>query len=315
MSERPRPFNGYRTAVTDPDCFFGRAPIVKKIRANSTGVHVLLGGRRIGKTSLLRYLEWSLLEVSRPGAQPLPVLINLESWQPQSLDQFRYLMISRLREAINRWREVEWRDVRKGYRRFLEIFPEAEISLPGFKGKLASAEKMSHEEFRRNLGETVAEMRADFNGVVFLFDEAEYVVSQTWADNAWSYLRGQKDTSDLSPYLGLVISGYRGVDEYQQKVGSALRDIAVVTWLDVLSPRDARSLMHARAAGESVALTEDETELLQEWSGNHPFLLQQMTSDLLDTRHCGRDFEIAKWRHRWLVDHHKRFLDWWNPEK
>lgn len=59
-----RPFDSYRTAITDPDHFFGRGEFIARMRQSPFEVRVLLGGRRLGKTSLLRAVEWRLLDHS-----------------------------------------------------------------------------------------------------------------------------------------------------------------------------------------------------------------------------------------------------------
>ena len=48
---RSYPFDSYRVAVTDPDAFFGRDELLRLIRSSSFTVRIILGGRRIGKTS------------------------------------------------------------------------------------------------------------------------------------------------------------------------------------------------------------------------------------------------------------------------
>ena len=98
-----RPFDNYRTAIDDPEFFFGRTSLLKYFRQKPGWVHVLLGGQRIGKTSTLRAIEWSMLELPPDGPNsPFPVLVNLQAEQPRSADHFRYLLIARLQDALGR---------------------------------------------------------------------------------------------------------------------------------------------------------------------------------------------------------------------
>jgi hypothetical protein len=57
-----RPFDNFRVAITDPLFFHGREDLIDSIKRSPFQVRIFLGGRRIGKTSLLRAIEWSLLE-------------------------------------------------------------------------------------------------------------------------------------------------------------------------------------------------------------------------------------------------------------
>jgi hypothetical protein len=84
-----RPFDNYRTAITDPPQFFGRDEWLGEMRRAPFWVRVLLGGRRLGKTSALRAVEWSLLDLGGPRAnRPFPVFISLELEQPSDLPTF-----------------------------------------------------------------------------------------------------------------------------------------------------------------------------------------------------------------------------------
>ena len=79
-----RPFNNFRTAITEADYFFGRRDLIDAICRAPHAVWVLLGGRRVGKTSLLHALEWSLLDQSR-SHRTFPVRVNLQRTQPASV--------------------------------------------------------------------------------------------------------------------------------------------------------------------------------------------------------------------------------------
>ena len=59
---RSRPFDGFKIAITDPGYFVGRESLVQSLNASPFEVHILLGGNRLGKTSTLRAIEWTLLD-------------------------------------------------------------------------------------------------------------------------------------------------------------------------------------------------------------------------------------------------------------
>ena len=115
-----RPFDNFRVAITDPSHFFGRSELLNTMLRSPFQVRILLAGRRLGKTSALRAVEWNLLNPNTGNSRrAFPVLINLQLEQPKDLDNLRYLLIARLREAIERWKDVPMAGIRQMYREFL----------------------------------------------------------------------------------------------------------------------------------------------------------------------------------------------------
>jgi AAA+ ATPase superfamily predicted ATPase len=315
-----RPFDNYRTAIDDPEFFFGRTTLLKYFRQNPGWVHVLLGGQRIGKTSTLRAIEWSMLELppDRPHS-PFPVLINLQTEQPRSADHFRYLLIARLRDALGRYLrtsdQIPWGDWRNAYRKFVETFDEVKIEAYFAKLKLkVPASALNPEDFRAAIQDSIDELRKlGFQGILFLLDEAEFVTRTEWGNDAWSHLRGFKDTDPLKGALGFIISGFRGVLEYQQRVGSPLKNIAQTTWMTGFEREAADQLIARRFAEESEPIRDGDEAFLWEYSGGYPFLLQQLVSTVIDARRGGDPGPEALLR-RALIDHNQIFRDWWNVD-
>jgi hypothetical protein len=309
------PFDGYRVAITDPDAFFGRDELLRLIRSSPFTVRVLLGGRRVGKTSLLRALEWHCLDRGNKWERrPFPVFINFELEQPEGVDNLRYILIARLREAIARWEGVSWTGLRRTYAEFLAQVAGAEATVGFLKLKVinpAYERRLNHEQFRHALTESIKELREkhDFEGVCYALDEAEFVVRKPWANDAWSYIRGLKDSDiAIKPFLGVVLAGYRRLREYQQAVGSPLLNIAEVNWLGPLKTSDVVRLVRWRAEVESLSVSDADCDWILEWAGCHAYLTQQAVNLVLD-----RQGECAEA----LVDallglHHKDFSAWWN---
>ena len=372
-SLKQRPFDNFRVTITDPPYFFGRNELLAAVQRSPFQVRILLGGRRIGKTSLLRAVEWNLLNLNpsesahpvEPGNQPaadkvrsgwmqklfptfsnlasaqvtseqttppqkqsirdgnraFPVFISLQVEQPKDLDSFRYLLIARLREAMNRWRSVPDAALREQYRQFLSQVAGGEVTV-GFLStmnlkvniKNPNYEKrLPHDDFRKALLETIDELRTcQFDGICFLLDGSEFVVSQTWANDAWSYLRGVKDTDTaLKPFIGFLFSGYRNLKDYQQAVGSPLLNIAEVDWLTALTPANTQALIVQRSQEENLELTEKEIMTVIEWAGGHPYLTQQLLNCLFDDyQKASRSVDSLK--HELLRQHDRDFSAWWN---
>jgi hypothetical protein len=319
-----RPFDNFRVAITDPSHFFGRSELIDTVRKSPFQVRILLAGRRMGKTSALRAVEWNLLNPnSSDSRRAFPVLINLQVEQPKDLDSFRYLLIARLREAIERWKEVPLTEIRKMYREFLGQVKGGEVTfkfLQQLDIKLDitnpdSERRLNNDSFRLAFLKTLEELRKlNFQGVCFLIDGAEFIVRQNWASDAWSYLRGLKDTDTaIKPFLGLLLSGYRDLKEYQQRVGSPLLNIAEIEWLAPLTDEDTKKLIADRAEQEQVSLSEERIASVIEWLGCHPYLTQQSLNFIFDCYHQGDS--RSNLSNRMLQHHDNDFWAWWNEEQ
>lgn len=318
-----RPFDNYRVAITDPSHFFGRSELINTMLKSPFQVRILLGGRRLGKTSALRAVEWNLLnpKINYPR-RAFPVLINLQVEQPKDLDNLRYILIARLREAIERWREVPLAEIRQMYREFLGRVKDAEVTLSFLKeldiqlniSNPNAERQLNNDSFRLAFLKTTEELRKlNFQGVCFLIDGAEFIVRQNWATDAWSYLRGLKDTDTaIKPCLGLLLSGYRDLKEYQQRVGSPLLNIAEIEWLTPLSDEETKELISDRAEQEKISLSEDKITAIIECSGGHPYLIQQVLNLIFDSHH--EQDSSNNFIEKLLQQHDKDFSAWWNSE-
>ncbi len=59
---KERPFDDYRFPITESQYFFGRTQLIKDIIQAPFQIRLLLGGRGIGKTSLLRAVQWNFIK-------------------------------------------------------------------------------------------------------------------------------------------------------------------------------------------------------------------------------------------------------------
>ena len=320
-----RPFDDFRVAITDSRYFVGRDDFLRTLRQAPFEVRFLLGGRRTGKTSTLRAVEWSLLAPLTGGPyRAFPVFISLEVEQPNSLAHLRYLLYTRLREAMDRWSNVRKAERREVYDRFLRQMPKAEmtIGLPCV-GKLKLSHRLQrerqliHDDFRHALLRQIRKLsRWQFEGICFLLDEAEFIVRQEWANDTWSYIRGLKDTDTaLKPFLGFLLSGYRDVKEYEQRVGSPLLNIARVEWLTPLRESETRQLMESRSEEERLSLSSEDNDLILDWAGGHPYLTQQMLNAVFDARRLGDSPSAESLMPELLRQHDRDFAGWWNADQ
>ncbi|MBW4581985.1 MAG: ATP-binding protein [Tildeniella nuda ZEHNDER 1965/U140] len=327
MADAPKILSSddFRVAITDPARFFGRSNLIAVVLRSPFQVRILLGGRRIGKTSTLRALEWNLFEsASREPRQAFPVYLSLQVEQPKSLGNFRYLLIARLREAIERWQNVSGTTIREMYRQFLRQVSSGEVTasfLSAINTKLSISDldqdrQLTHDDFRTALLKTIEELyKWKFEGICFLLDESEYIVQQDWANDAWSYIRGLKDTDTaLKPFLGFLLSGYRDLEKYQQQIGSPLLNIADIEWLTVLTDAEAEQLISYRSQEVGVSLG-SQIETVMKWTGGHPYLIQEVLSTIFDNFQINKVADLDGLLEHCLSLFQREFSRWWGEDQ
>jgi hypothetical protein len=174
--------------------------------------------------------------------------------------------------------------------------------------------KLNHEDFRQALLKTINELQEwGFEGVCFLLDGSEFIVSQPWANDAWSYLRGLKDTDTaLKPFIGFILSGYRNLKDYQQAVGSPLLNIAEILWLTALNNQEIQALIQHRIKNEEISLTEEQIQLVISWAGGHPYLTQQMLNIICDDISHQKSRSLENLKIELLRQHERDFSAWWD---
>lgn len=318
-------FGNFRLAIDEPNYFFGRGELLSEVKKSPFEVRVLLGGRRLGKTSLLNAISWTMLGAEgKEFNRALPVLFNLQQEQPKDLDNFRYLLIARLQETIENPQQDQCSgfDWYHTYRRFMRQISGGGVSLLGIQLNVtnpAQEQRLIHEDFSQDLINIIQRLRQqNCHGICFLLDGAEYIVKQSWANDTWSYLRSLKDTTNtkIQPFLGLFLSGYRELKDYQQQVGSPLLNISEVKWLTTLTPSETKALIDRRCKDKQLRLTDKGINLVMEWAGCHPYLTNQILNEIFDNSHkknplSGKDFI------RHMIKHHRKrdFAAWWDEEQ
>ncbi|HSF74969.1 MAG TPA: helix-turn-helix domain-containing protein [Microcoleus sp.] len=314
----------FRLPIDEDRYFFGRSHLLSEIERDTFRVRIILGGRRLGKTSTLNAVKRHLLGISKDERQAFPVLFNLQQERPKSLEQFRYLLIARLQEAFAEYYAGNQANWQKTYRRFLRQIPggSIDLGLPKFGLKLNVTNpdcdrSLIHEDFRQDLLKIIKQLQQkQFTGVCFLLDGSEFIVSQDWANDAWSYLRALKDTDTaLKPFVGFILSGYRDLKDYQQTVGSPLLNIAEVEWLGTLTESETRSLIAYRSQEEKILLTEAEVEQVIEWAGCHPYLTQQLLNEIFDNYPQEKLQFSDNFMLHLIRQHDRDFSAWWDEDK
>ncbi len=294
-----RPFNNYRTPISDPDFFVGRQKLLKDI-----------------------------------GKQPFPVFIDLQQRQPESPDHFRYIIAKGLDNDIKEWRKNQNNEKALSFPQSnpklanlargvcnLERFISGNLTLSTpslspikvtyvLKKKKEKEKQLDAEAFEQLPGDRLPDLRKlGFTGICFLLD---IMVQKDWANRTFGYLRSII-SQDFTSQLGLVFSGFKSLKSYQEQVGSPLSNIADIKWLEVLEPEGAKALIEHRQTEENIQLTHDGQQLLQESAGNHPYLLQQLLNALSNAQREHSREEIETIINRVMRQEHiiNIFNSWW----
>ncbi|NEO88487.1 MAG: ATP-binding protein [Spirulina sp. SIO3F2] len=312
-----RPFDNFRSSVTNPDYFFGRQSLLQKICHYPLQVRILLGGRRAGKTSVLKMVQYQLLNSTQEFNKVFPIFIDLNQEQPQSLAALRYLIITRAKEEFNMLSNSNLAFYQKAYKKLLGQITGAGVSVFGISLTVQNPDadrELTHEDFRQALLNFIKALRKKgFSGLCLMFDNADFIVKQDWSNDAWSYFRGLKDTDTaIKPFLGLILSGYRNLKDYQQQVGSPLLNIAEIDWVGVLEEKAAHTLIEQRCKDEHLELIPEEIGWVKELSGLHPYLTQQVVNILFDQLVAGKQCLKNQLLYSLVRQFDRDFSSWWD---
>ncbi|QLE53970.1 ATP-binding protein (plasmid) [Nostoc sp. C057] len=318
----------FKLAIDQPIYFFGRDELLKKIKEDPFKVRIILGGRRIGKTSFLNAIQWTFLDQKYNNFnQAFPVLIDLQLEQPKSLDNLRYIMVAKLIKAIEEWQGLSrtLTNANEKFRFYLRQLKKGTVALkiPGLDVGLEVANPngelcLISDDFERIIFKKIESLREkQFNGICFLLDGAEFITRQeSWANNACSYFRALKDSErELRNSLGIFLSGYRELKEYQQAVGSPLLNISEVTWLGNLTEIETIALIKQRQQNENIKLQPEIINNIVKLAGGHPYLTQQVLNTIFDILHLGRFTSKEQVVENILEQHDDDFSAWWNESK
>ncbi len=245
MSRRRR--NPYRWDVVDPELFHGRRALADELVAGLTEgrSYGLAGGRRMGKTTLLRRIEADLLaedaRAREAGLAVIPVYLDVHS-------------LPALRDADGV---------------FDALIESVAAALPE---RADLGPRGPRHPAARALAEHIAGASEFRPQVIVLFDEIKPVVDAEWGgaflSNWRSFLHNEPT---LSPYLSAVFSGHTALDALHHDAGSPL--VNVLTWRGLrLFDAEATTALAREPSG--LELDGAFRERLHEETGGHPFLIQ-----------------------------------------
>jgi len=245
--------------------FFGRDEhicelIKRRIQLNPPVSTILLGGRSIGKTLLLYQIQNRLIDQVKKESNDsiIPVYVNLGGIAGINRAIFFAHLIE---ETIKSIKKIG-----------LNISGETEL----FVSKIAATD--SYHKFLDQMSIIFYKYSRYLANIKFLFliDEAERLLGHCWSTDILSNLRELINTSDLSQFVSIIITGFRELHEstmIEGRDGSILGNAVYWSYLNVLSYEESKKLITEPLKGE---IGKDIIKLIYNLSGGHPFIIQYL---------------------------------------
>jgi len=256
------PYN-YNMPV-EPDMFFGRQgdieALVRNLIATPGDSFAVIGGRRMGKTSLIEALLRALHTLAeQPTTSVLPVPISLD-FTGEGIES-----VASLLRTIGKQAQIElagWPVLQQGE---AVTIADDQPPAPVFGRALDAWAKavMAHRRYRLRL--------------ILLLDECEQIIEQPWATELCEALRYLLVGPATRSLIKVVMAGsHRFFTQVRQR-GSPLRNVLTYHTLQVLDAQATRDLI-VKPTGN--ALPSKVVQAVETQSGGHPFLTQYIMHHL-----------------------------------
>jgi hypothetical protein len=257
------PVNPFTHSRPVPSALFvGREAIIREVlsRAASSQSSAIVGESRIGKTSMLDYIEERCSQRIKDGAMDTQCfLVSMDSHLLGHEDG----------------KESFWKYFRK---RAADVLPEKLQS--GLKKACDDTTNIERERFFRDLGTSKAR-------IVLLLDEFDSLLYHPGLSNGdlFSALRTLSTTTRglaliTTSRLSLAAMNERG--EELRKAGSPLFNFLVEAPLPPLNSQDIETLLRNALAGTRIVFSSDEGSYVQRLSGGLPHLVHLVASRIFE---------------------------------
>lgn len=261
-----------------PDQMMGRWDQVEAIAhdlINPGGhSHIVIGGRRFGKSSFLESLRHFLLkqmelEESRAWLV-FPILINLQSLTRDSVEGMFGLILKTL------YNHFDPLHIHKAFKAQFDLALE-KTQLNSFVRR--KRRECAVDEFSEILVEflDLFSNSYGFLRLVFLLDEIEVALDKVWTEIFFSQLRSLIYQGPLTNHIRCVIAGSSKVIDVREQ-GSPLLNMLNITFLKALQDKDILQIVNwASGVRSHVA------KAVLEECGGHPFIAQYLMYHLWET--------------------------------
>jgi hypothetical protein len=267
----PNPYF-FTHAVPSLDMFVGRKEeldeVVNGILAPTiANSYAIVGGHRMGKTSLLLAVRQKLMESFSDGQSCVVGPVFLSTQEIPKLSQLAICrrVVERLREEVcplRGWADIAAEEL---YRNDL---PDDQ-AIPALERVLKSAVRGISRGFR----------------LVILLDEVDSLIGKDWRETFFAPLRSLVSAGSLAPHLSIVVAGTVAIHELYKLDGSPFFNVlAAIKTLRLLNEPESRTLI--TRPNEQPPNEEVIAEIIR-LTGGQPFLVQYLMCGLWE-QHRGK---------------------------
>ncbi|MBI2908332.1 MAG: hypothetical protein HYX92_11845 [Chloroflexi bacterium] len=252
------PFNA-EAPVEEAAKFVGRRDqLIEIVDKRIGGAHpistILIGGRKIGKTSLLYQIRGRILENRACGADiGIPALVDLNSLTSLCLSAFYEGIVAQIVSSLREFKGLDVSFQKIGGDPY-SVFCETILSV------------------WRQCSERIGSPR-----FVVLIDNAERLLGHGWTSDVVSNLANLINDSSLKSSVALVLAGSRELHNYamteERGIGSRLGTAARWSMLEVLTESECADLINAYLGCE---VEQQIVEGVYKQSGGHPLVTQYL---------------------------------------
>jgi energy-coupling factor transporter ATP-binding protein EcfA2 len=283
--------NPYIWQRVNPETFVGRENVLNDICGDLTGGKSvgLVGGRKIGKTTLIRKLQALLAERSK-NAGVVPVYLDvLGVPSPFNQPAFYHALVSEIGSGI-----ASAADRLGGA---CCDFPHRETGIDYGSFKMGLSKLLQDIALKKGYK------------LVIMIDEVEPIIASEWGPGFFSNWRSLiSNTPEISPHVSVLFSGAKEMSTLAEDVGSPLANVLTVRSLGPLTWRALRQLALEPTKGHlpiSVA-----REVFRA-SGGHPFLAQYLLHHICEFDLSESSARLAEACDRFLNSDAGQFVNWW----
>jgi hypothetical protein len=289
INQIPNPYN-FNLPVS-PEMFYGRKEELKKIMDDLTGARgnsiALVGGRRIGKTSLLEALLRKLEESSRRQfIFTVPVFIDLSGAGIASPTMLFQSFSDQAQRIISD-------------RIGLTLEP---LVLSNEYPPAPKLSRLLPDWNQAILREAGIPLR-----LIVIFDECERIVKEHWAPELYGALRHLIVGQTTRSLFKVVMVGSQTFLSRVRQEGSPLRNVLNYHYLNAMDADSARALITVPFIK---SLSNEFVEAIIAKSGRHPFLIQYLMYHLWNQEFTNIDISVVEKVSRSFYHQRGDFEDW-----
>lgn len=264
-----------------PEMFYGRdaqlSAIVRQLLAATGDSIALIGGRRMGKTSLLEALERQLLD-PQSGRQanllPLPIFLDFSG------------------EGIGSPHAFFNRVIEESQIRWAHLAADDSLALTG-QATDGAALGPALRRLLETWGRRIANQYGQQPRLILLLDECEEIVGQPWVTDLYGLLRYLLDGRTTRPFLKVVMAGSHGFLTQVRQRGSPLENILQYHRLYAFNRAATQDLIDGPTGGLVDAAV---AAAVWQESGGHPFLAQYLLHALWEHGLAqGTAADVGRW--------------------